>query len=185
MDNIVKATNHLSQTIDDFRDFYKNDKEKKSFNLKNAINKSILLINSQFKNQDIKIEINVEDIEIKGFENELIQVFINILNNAKDELIKKENQVKLIYITAKIENQNICISFQDNAGGIKEEILDNIFKSHFTTKEEKMGTGIGLYMSKLIIDKMNGEILASNELLTYENKKFYGAIFEIKLPIDG
>ena len=182
LENIVKAANHLSVTIDDFRNFYKKDKKAKFFNLKDAVNKSLALINSEFINKEINIEINVDDIEIFGSENELIQVFINILNNAKDELIKKDNQVKVIFINTKQENENICISFQDNAGGIEEEFLTHIFDSHFTTKEEN-GTGIGLYMSKLIIDKMDGEINASNEIINYQDKTFEGAKFSITIPI--
>ncbi|MBP9490322.1 MAG: PAS domain S-box protein [Aliarcobacter sp.] len=183
LDAIVKAAIHLSVTIDDFRDFYKNDKEKKSFNLKNAVEKSLTLLSSKFKNQEIKFEIEVEDIEIYAFENELIQVFINILNNAKDELVKKDNQNRLIYIFTKKEENNICISFQDNAGGIKKELLNHIFDSHFTTKEQEDGTGIGLYMSKLIINKIDGEIKASNEKINYENKTFEGAKFSITIPL--
>ena len=180
---IVKASLHLSNTIDDFRDFYKNDKEKKSFNLNNTVEKSLALVSSKFKNQDIELKIEVEDIEINGFENELIQVFINILSNAKDELVKKDNQNRLIYIFTKQENEHICISFQDNTGGIKKEFLPYIFDNHFTTKEHEDGTGIGLYMSKLIIDKMNGEIKASNEKISYYDKTFDGAKFTITLPL--
>lgn len=183
LDIIVKASLHLSNTIDDFRNFYKNDKEKKFFNLKNTVEKSLTLVSSKFKNQDIEIKIEVEDIELNGFENELLQVFINILSNAKDELVKKDNQIKIIYIFTKKQQDNICISFQDNAGGIKEELLTHIFDSHFTTKEQEDGTGIGLYMSKLIIDKMNGEIKASNEKINYYDKTFDGAKFSITLPL--
>ena len=183
LENITKAANHLSTTVDDFRNFYKKDKEKKLFKLKNAVNKSLALINSEFINKEINMQINVDDIEIFGLENELIQVFINILNNAKDELIKKENQIRVIFINAKQENKNISISFQDNAGGIKKEFLSHIFDSHFTTKEKEDGTGIGLYMSKLIIDKMSGEITASNEIINYQDKTFEGAKFTINIPI--
>ena len=183
LDIIVKASLHLSNTIDDFRNFYKNDKEKKFFNLKNTVEKSLTLVSSKFKNQDIEIKIEVEDIELNGFENELLQVFINILSNAKDELVKKDNQIKIIYIFTKKQQDNICISFQDNAGGIKEELLTHIFDSHFTTKEQEDGTGIGLYMSKLIINKMNGEIKASNEKINYYDKTFDGAKFSITLPL--
>ena len=183
LDSIMKAAIHLSITIDDFRNFYKNDKEKKPFNLKNAVEKSITLLSSKFKNQEIEIKIEVEDIEIYGFENELIQVFINILNNAKDELVKQDNQNRLIYIFSKKEKENISISFQDNAGGIKKELLAHIFENHFTTKEQEDGTGIGLYMSKLIIDKINGEIKASNEMINYNNKTYAGAKFNITIPL--
>ena len=180
---IVKASEHLSVTVDDFRNFYKNDKEKKFFNLKTALEKTLTLLISKFKNQEIEVKIEVEDIEIFGFENELIQVFINILNNAKDELIKKDNENRLIYIFTKKDDKNIIISFQDNAGGIKKELLSHIFENHFTTKEEEDGTGIGLYMSKLIINKINGDIKASNEILNHNNKLYEGAKFSIFIPL--
>ena len=183
LDSIVKAAEHLSITIDDFRNFYKNDKEKKLFNVKNAVEKSLTLISSKFKNEAIEIELKLDDIEIYGFENELIQVFINILNNAKDELEKKENQYKLIQISTIKKDGQIQILFQDNAGGIKKEFLKHIVGSHFTTKEED-GTGIGLYMSKLIIDKMHGEIKASNETIVYKDETYNGAKFSINIPID-
>lgn len=183
LDSIVKAAEHLSLTIDDFRNFYKNDKEKKLFNVKNAVEKSLTLISSKFKNEAIEIELKLDDIEIYGFENELIQVFINILNNAKDELEKKESQCKLIQISTIKKDGQIQILFQDNAGGIKKEFLNHIFESHFTTKEED-GTGIGLYMSKLIIDKMHGEIKASNETIVYKDETYNGAKFSINIPID-
>ena len=183
LDSIVKAAEHLSLTIDDFRNFYKNDKEKKLFNVKNAVEKSLTLISSKFKNEAIEIELKLDDIEIYGFENELIQVFINILNNAKDELEKKESQCKLIQISTIKKDGQIQILFQDNAGGIKKEFLNHIFESHFTTKEED-GTGIGLYMSKLIIDKMHGEIKASNETIVYKDETYNGTKFSINIPID-
>lgn len=89
----------------------------------------------------------------------------------------------MIYIFSKKEKENISISFQDNAGGIKKELLAHIFENHFTTKEQEDGTGIGLYMSKLIIDKINGEIKASNEMINYNNKTYAGAKFNITIPL--
>jgi signal transduction histidine kinase len=183
LDNIVKAAEHLSVTVDDFRNFYKNDKEKRYFGLEETINKSMTLLASKFNNQKIHIEKQIEDIQILGFENELIQVFMNILNNAKDELIKKEDYNRLIFICAHKENSKVIISFQDNAGGILKENLLNVFDNHFTTKEHSDGTGIGLYMSKLIIDKMNGEIEASNETINFKEKTYQGAKFTITIPI--
>jgi signal transduction histidine kinase len=88
----------------------------------------------------------------------------------------------LIQISAIKKDEQIQILFQDNAGGIKKEFLNHIFESHFTTKEED-GTGIGLYMSKLIINKMNGEIKASNETIVYKEETYNGAKFSINIPI--
>lgn len=182
LNSIVKAAEHLSVTVDDFRNFYKNDKEKRYFSIKQTINKSITLLSSKFNNENIEVEMQIEDIQICGYENELIQVFMNILNNAKDELIKKEQDGRLISIFVNKEKEKIIISFQDNAGGIPKENLAYIFDNHFTTKEEDEGTGIGLYMSKLIVDKMNGEIQVSNETINYKEKIYEGAKFTIIIP---
>ncbi len=182
LDNIVEAAKHLSNTIDDFRNFYKDDKVKKVFALKGAVESSLNLLSSKFKNQNIIVSIHIENIEISGYENELIQVFINILNNAKDELIKLTEQKRVILISSIQTEDKVTISFQDNAGGVKEGTLAHIFDNHFTTKEEEDGTGIGLYMSKLIIDNMDGEIEASNEKFYFENKEYMGARFKIVFP---
>jgi len=143
-----------------------------------VVEKALQLIFSKFKNQNIDIIKDFEDISFEGYDNELIQVFINILNNAKDELTTKTNQKKLISISIKQVRRNQLISFQDNGGGIPKETLPNIFKSHFTTKEDH-GTGIGLYMSKMIIENMNGTIDATNEEFEFEGVKYSGARFTI------
>jgi len=182
LDNIEQSAKHLSNTVDDFRNFYKDDKVKKAFALKDAVESSLSLVSSKFKNQKIIVSMDIEDIEISGYENELIQVFINILNNAKDELIKFTEQKKVIFISAIEAKETVTIFFQDNAGGIQEGTLTHIFDNHFTTKEEVDGTGIGLYMSKLIIDNMDGEIKASNEKFYFENKEYTGARFSIIFP---
>ncbi len=190
-DNITNSAFHLSQTIDDFRDFFKQDKEKDKFILANIFHNTLNLIGSQFKNSGIEIIENIDDIEMVGFKNELIQVFINILNNAKDELEKMDGK-KLIFVdiyedkTAQAEgiNGNIIIKIKDNAGGISKDILLSIFNAHFTTKEDTDGTGIGLHMSKkIIIDNFNGLIEANNEHYSYEEIEYTGAEFTIVLPL--
>ncbi len=179
-DKITDSAFHLSQTIDDFRGFFKQDKEKKKFTLKNTIDKTSNLLISQFENAKIKIIENIDDIEIVGFENELIQVIINIVNNARDALVTKEDK-RFIFIDV-YKDDKIIIKIKDNAGGIPEDILPKIFDSHFTTKEDTDGTGIGLYMSqKIIIDNFNGTIEANNEQYTYENVEYIGAEFKIIL----
>ena len=184
MDHINGSVQHLSQTIEDFRDFFKSDKKENQFILKDVFAKTLKLITSQFKTAEISIIENIEEISLFGLENELIQVLINILNNARDELIKKENQDKLILIDVTLKNNYVQILVKDNAGGIPSDILNDVFKSHFTTKQESSGTGVGLYMSKTIIEEhMKGNISVRNVSFLYEDKPYSGAEFKILLPV--
>jgi len=183
-DNINNSVQHLSQTIDDFRSFLKKDKQKEKFYIKDIYIKTLNLISSKFKNRNIKIVENIENIEISGFGNELIQVFMNIFNNSRDELEILDIKRVLFLDIYKDEN-NLIIKIKDNAGGIPEDILPNVFEPYFTTKEERDGTGIGLYMTKKIIEKsFNGTITASNESYEYEKENYKGAKFTITLPIN-
>ena len=184
LDNIVRSATHLSITIDDFRDFYKNKKAPDTFHLTRLIEASLILLNARLKNQNIEIISEVEDKIIIGYENEIIQVCINIINNARDELVMKENQERIIFIQSFISEKEVKLSFFDNAGGIPEAVLPKVFENHFTTKECRDGTGIGLYMSKLIIEKANGKLIASNEYFQCKNQTFFGARFDIILPLE-
>ena len=180
---ILNSANHLSDTINDFRDFYKKDRKANYFSLNKAIEKSTSLLISQLKNRDIKIINDIKEIQVFGYKNEIIQVFMNLFKNAIDELDKIENEEKLIIIHMEMENNQLILTFQDNAGGIKDNIINNIFDKHFTTKENKNGTGIGLYMSKLMIKKSNGNISVENRSFTYNNKDYKGACFIVYLPL--
>ena len=184
IDNIDVSIKHLSTTIDDFRNFFKPDKEKREFDLKISFEKTHKLISSQFKNNDIQLLEDIESIKVFGFPNELLQVLINIIKNAKDELIKLEKGKKrVLFIQTKVENNYAYIMIKDNAGGIPKNIMPRIFEAYFTTKKDDEGTGIGLYMSKQIVDGMNGKIEASNESFEFESEKYKGAQFIIKLPL--
>lgn len=184
MDHINSSVQHLSQTIDDFRDFFKTDKKKNQFVINNTFEKTCKLITSQFETANISIIKHIEEVTLFGLENELVQVFINILNNARDELIKKENQDRLIFIDVAKKNNYVEILIKDNAGGIPNDILDDIFKSHFTTKQDSNGTGVGLYMSKMIIEEHSkGSIMVNNIQFLYEDKYYDGAQFKILLPL--
>ena len=182
---INNSVQHLSQTINDFRDFFHNEKNKNEFKINNTFEKTFNLISSEFKNKNIVIEQNIQDISIFSYENELIQVLINILNNAKDELIKKDTkEIKLIIIDTLLKDNTLEIYIKDNAGGIPADIIDNIFESHFTTKESTNGTGIGLYMSKMIIEEhLYGTIEAESTSFNYKDNSYYGAQFKISLPL--
>ena len=184
MDDILISSNYLSQTIDDFRDFFNPRKTVKEFNITSTLEKSFNLLEAQFSHKNIKIIKDIKNIRLSGFENELIQVIINILNNARDELVKQELAYKLIFISVK-ENKNkeVIITIKDNAGGIKEENKRKIFDAYFSTKVGSKGTGIGLYMTKEIIENhMNGNIHVVNTHYEYNNELYNGALFTIVLP---
>jgi signal transduction histidine kinase len=166
---------HMSQTIDDFRNFFKPNKNKEIFDIIKSIQKVLAILDATLKNKDIEVKINNKEsiLNVHGFENEFSQAIINILNNAKDELIKKDKN-RLIEIDTKIIKDNIIVSISDNAGGIADDIMPKIFEPYFTTKHQSSGTGIGLYMTKQIIEShMDGKLLA------YNNTD--GAVFEIIL----
>ncbi len=179
---ITKTTLHLSQTIDDFRDFFKPNKEKTKSNTKELWDKTYNLIKEQHINNNIEVIIDIEYKEIHLLINELMQVMINILNNAKDQFKGSKNN--FIFVIIRKDEENLSITIKDNAGGIPSNLINRIFEPYFTTKHQSSGTGIGLYMSEEIIKKhMNGEIEVSNDTYTYKNNEYIGAKFLITIPV--
>ena len=184
MKEIMKSSNYLSQTIDDFRDFFKPNKEKSFMHMDEIIDKTLALVSSKFKTLDILIVKNIEKIEIMSLDNELIQAFMIILNNAV-EAYKKNDSEKVIFINIFEEDNHVIISFKDNAGGIPSDIITRIFEPYFTTKHKSQGTGIGLYMTEEIVVKhLRGSIEVKNETYEYNNVEYTGANFIIKLPLN-
>ncbi len=182
-ESINDSVQHLAQTLDDFRNFFKEDKYSKQFLLHETFEKVSRLLLSHFIPHNIFIVNNIEEITVEGYENELIQVLINILNNARDELIKIKENKKLILIDIHRNKEYLEIIIKDNAGGISDEIIDKVFDSHFTTKEDIEGTGIGLYMSKIIVtEHMKGSIEVRNSNFIYEEETYTGAEFKITIP---
>jgi len=184
-DLIINSANHLSNTIDDFRYFFTPNKDKSKTLTNDLLEKVFKLLSAEFKSKNIKIIEEIEEIEITTYENELIQVLINILNNAKDELVKIEDlNARYISINiSKIKNE-IIFEVSDSAGGISENIIDRIFEPYFTTKHQSQGTGIGLYMSKEIVQKhLNADIQVSNKESIFDNKTYKGAQFIISIPL--
>jgi ABC-type nitrate/sulfonate/bicarbonate transport system substrate-binding protein/signal transduction histidine kinase len=181
--HIKNATQYLSNTIEDFRNFFSKDKVSSNIKIRTTINKTIDLVSSTFAKEEITVVRNIQNISFSSFENELIQVLMNILINAKDALENKSSQ-KLIIIKVKQLNENLIITIKDNAGGIDEEIIDKIFEPYFTTKHQFNGTGIGLYMSKLIVEKhLDGKLSAKNISFEFNNTLYKGALFKIVLPL--
>ncbi len=166
---------HMSDTIDDFRDFFKPEKKKEKFNISEIVKKSVDIVHDSFAYHNIVCEINnSHNIIIYGYKNEFSQVILNLINNAKDAL--QQNSIKDAKITIDIVplKDSVVIKVKDNAGGIEQNIINKVFDPYFTTKHKSNGTGLGLYMSKMIIEKNMGGILS------VENDKD-GAVFTIQL----
>ncbi|MFW2591346.1 cache domain-containing protein [Aliarcobacter butzleri] len=181
---INTSSQYLSQTIDDFRNFFIPNKEKLKVNLIEIFKKTLDLISAQFSSKDIEIIKNIEGVEFESYENELIQALINILNNSRDELIKKDGE-RFIFVDAFEKDNFINIIIKDNAGGVIKENLNKIFEPYFTTKYKSQGTGIGLYMTEEIITKhLNGTICVENVEFTYNEKEYFGAQFTIRIDLN-
>ena len=183
LEKITGIVKYLSQTIDDFRNFYKQDKEVKTFYANEIIKKIKELVGVKYKSLGIKFIENIENIELKSYQNELLQVIINIINNAKDILVEKNLKNKLIFINIYQKENFVYFEICDNGGGISENIKDKIFEAYFTTKHQSQGTGIGLYMTyQIVTNNLKGEIWVENLEYGYNNEKYTGAKFIVKIP---
>jgi len=162
--DIGTQLDYMSGTIDDFRDFFIPNKKKSNFSISKAINEVYEMLSPQFKTYNIEVTLDTQSIIVYGHPNEFKQVMINIINNSKDAIISKKRKNK--YINVKVEKdieKKALITITDNGGGIDEEIITRIYDPYFTTKFKSQGTGIGLYMSKMIIEKsMSGKLSVSN-----------------------
>ncbi|MCJ8326381.1 MAG: PAS domain-containing protein [Campylobacterales bacterium] len=155
MSRANKHIEYMSVTIDDFRDFYKPSKEKNDFYLNDCISSLLFIIQSEFEYQNINIITDIKKLHLNTYENELKQVILNILNNAKDAILLKKEKLSFeayIKIESRITDSEIIIKISNNGGEIEDDIMQRIFEPYFTTKFESAGTGIGLYMSKTIIE---------------------------------
>ena len=170
-ENALMQINYMSNTIDDFTNFFKRDTQKVEFYPADIIKEALKLIEGRLKQNRVTVCLDVKNSEpVTGYRTEFSQVILNIINNAVDALKEKNIQDRKIWI--RVEGKKIEI--EDNAGGVPEEIKDKIFEPYFTTKFQSQGTGIGLYMSRVIITQhFNGTIKVYNS----EN----GAVFQIIL----
>ncbi len=176
LNNISEYVKHLSATIDDFRNFFRPDKQKDKVTVEELINDTLKISGEHIESKNIKIEL---DLRYKGYiftyANELKHVILNLINNARDALLENYVKEPYIKIISYEEKDSIFIVVRDNAGGIKEELMRKIFKPYFSTKSSESGTGLGLYMSKIIVEgHLKGTIDVKN---TKE-----GAEFTITLP---
>lgn len=176
--NIHDYTQYMSTTIDDFRNFYKKDESLSNISLSELLQDSLKIIVSSLKASGIEVKIDVVQNEtVKCYKNEIVQVILNILKNSQDNFIEKKIIDKRINITIFAEEKYSIIRIQDNGLGISPENIDKVFEPYFSTKGEKNGTGIGLYMSKMIIEEHH------KGKLSVENIK-NGVAFEIKFNKD-
>ncbi|HXE97135.1 MAG TPA: cache domain-containing protein [Dongiaceae bacterium] len=173
----METIKFMSQTIDDFRNYFKPDKELSRFSIKLVVERTISIIEGSVGNIQITIQIDeTDDHVLFGYPNEYSQVVLNILLNAKDVLSERKISDPEIRVTIRTENGKSVVTISDNAGGIPEDIIGRIFEPYFSTKGPDIGTGIGLFMSKNIIEEnMNGKLTAYNS--------GQGAEFRIEVPL--
>lgn len=176
VDDILEYTQYLSQTIDDFRDFFLPSKDKDDARIEDIMDKAYRMMKISCENNNIALTISSDNKSVVSlYSRELLQVFINLLKNAKEAFSKNNTGEKKIEITISETKDFVITRICDNAGGIDETILNEIFNPYFSTKDEETGTGLGLYMSKTIIEKhLHGSIHVAN--------KNGGACFEVRIP---
>jgi signal transduction histidine kinase len=177
---IETQINEMLATINDFRDYFNPNKERQEYSLKNIIYKVHDMIGDVYIANGIKINIIIkEDLHTFGFENEIKQAIINIMNNARDEILKNKCRNMNIDLILTKENNLPILFIKDYAGGIPENIIDKIFEPYFTTKGDAEGTGIGLDMTKKIVEKNNARIEVTNHTTEINGEVVTGAIFKL------
>lgn len=181
IENLVKIeqqSSHLSQTISDYRDFFRPDKPKEHFNVVSLIDHALNLIDHTLKNHSIHIETShLNNLMLYTYRNEVLQVLLVLLKNSLDAFVENKIIGGDITIGVQAEDEYCVISIRDNAGGIPKEVMHKLFSPYFTTKNDGFGTGLGLYMSRIIIqDHCDGLIEASTEGSS--------TTFTIKLPYE-
>lgn len=176
LDEMSDTIQYMSKTIDDFRDFYIPNKLKESVYLEHLLESSFRILKGILENNNIEIKSKFDNsLSILTHKNELIQVFLNILKNSIDVLIEQKVANPYIEVSCIEQENQIMVVIRDNGGGVEEGILNKIFNPYFTTKNEKNGTGLGLYMASMIVeDHCNGTIDVVNDSS--------GAVFSLKFP---
>ncbi len=180
--SIVKQTEYLSNTIDNFRDFIKEDKSNKEISIKEILENTLNLIHASLHNNFINLVLDIDaDLEIYGNKNELTEAFLNIISNSKDVLKDKDEDDRFIFIkTKQLDKNRLEINFLDSGGGIEESIISKVLEPYFTTKHKSQGTGLGLaIVDKIVRERHNGIIDIYNEEFTYNQKQYKGACFSI------
>lgn len=189
VNDALLLANNMSTTLDDFKNFFSPNKIKSEFSIKNCIEHSIELSKYLLIQENIEVKLTIrKDVKINSYYNELSHVFLNIISNSKDALCSNVNKNdRIIKIIVNIFKNHLVVNMVDNGGGIPQDILPKIFEPYYTTKYKSAGTGIGLYMSKQIIEKhMNGEIFCKNIIHKMKNEKVFNcSLFTIKIPLQN
>ena len=172
--NIIK---NMSSTIDDFTNFFKPNKEKEYFKIQESVDESLAILEQLILQERVSVKVDIEPIAVLGIANELSQVFINLIKNSVDAFVDNSILIREINISVKSDNEFAIISLGDNAGGIQSKNLYKIFEPYYTTKHKSQGTGLGLFMSKMICEKgLNGSLhVESQKSITK---------FIIKIPLE-
>lgn len=167
---------HMVRTLSEFRNFFRPKETQESFGLKRSLSSVLILVNDEFIKNNIVVQIhNKQELIIKGIENEFKHLVLNIINNAKDAFNERNIKERKIDISFYSDDSCIFLEIQDNAGGIPPSVIDKIFQPEFTTKIDGKGTGIGLYISTQIAEKLGGR-------LSVKNVKD-GAVFTLQVPL--
>lgn len=176
LSSINDHAQYLSSTINDFRNFFKPNKEKQSVMLDDILEQTINIIGKSLEYKSIRLTTDLNfSTPLTTYPNELTQVFLNIIKNAQDVIVDKKTPSPKISVKGSEANGEMTVIVADNAGGIDAAIIDKIFEPYFSTKDEKTGTGLGLYMSKLIVEQhCQGKLTVTNG--------DEGAIFTVILP---
>ncbi|QFR48728.1 PAS domain S-box protein [Sulfurimonas lithotrophica] len=168
--------NSMSKTIEDFSNFFTPNREVEQFDIKLSVDEALELMDNSLKSSMVDVEFRIQnDLEVLGVANELTQVVLNLLKNSIDAFELNGVLIRQIDITIRRLKDSAEIEFRDNAGGIKKDIVDRIFEPYFTSKHQKNGTGLGLFMSKMIVEQ------SFDGSLDVKSKKHY-TIFSIKIP---
>ncbi len=173
--NVIKK---MSDTIEDFRNFFNPHRPKEVFLVREALDEAMIVMQRTLEKYNIRLDVICsKEVKIEGYKSEFSQVLINLLNNSKDAFIKNDINNRVIVLEIKKFNEKYAmVVFKDNAGGICESIIDKVFEPYFTTKHASSGTGVGLYMSRMIVqNSMNGSMDVEN----IEG----GVCFKIKIPV--
>ncbi len=168
LDDKLKEGNSLlefmSVTIDDFRNYFRPDKEKEFVLVSDIVNTSVMLMQKSLEMSGVEVQIDAHGRDLTHiYKNEFIQVMLNLIKNAKDVLVEKEIENPKITITSRCSKDKMIVEVCDNGGGVDEKIIDKIFEPYFSTKDKHSGTGLGLYMSKMIIEEhLDGKLSVHN-----------------------
>ena len=187
LEKLLKNIDYLSSIIDKFRNFFNPNNEVEEFYIDEVIAENLVIFESSYKSSNIQLVLDLKNIKLVGFKFELMQVVINIINNAKDALVSKmsiRDSNKFIFIKSHMINNNLVLVITDNAGGIPSEISEKIYEPYFTTKHQSQGTGLGLYMSNEIIKKHFKGTLSNKTIeYEYEGNNYKGEEFKIEIPL--